>query len=103
MPPPHSSIGSSPAAIRFAGRDLIASVADGAPADAETNRSTCLAIPVEHRCIPKGQTMSKGNSKRGNKEAKKPKQEKPKVLATANALAGKPALSIGGKKPSKAM
>lgn len=39
--------------------------------------------------------MAKGNnSKRGNKETKKPKQEKPKVLATA-----KNDLSIGGKKP----
>ncbi|WP_299749801.1 hypothetical protein [uncultured Tateyamaria sp.] len=43
--------------------------------------------------------MAKGNnSKRGNKEAKKPKQEKPKVSATANSLDGKPALAIGGKK-----
>ena len=38
------------------------------------------------------------HSKRGNKEAKKPKQEKPKVFATANSLAGKPALEIAGKK-----
>ena len=38
------------------------------------------------------------HGKRGNKEAKKPKQEKPKVSATANSLAGKPALEIGGKK-----
>lgn len=44
--------------------------------------------------------MTKGKGgKRGNKEAKKPKQEKPKVSATANSLAGKPALAIGGKKP----
>ncbi|MDB0012693.1 hypothetical protein N9E31_04395 [Paracoccaceae bacterium] len=43
--------------------------------------------------------MAKGNkSKRGNKEAKKPKQEKPKVSATANSLDGKPALAIGRKK-----
>lgn len=43
--------------------------------------------------------MTKGKGgKRGNKEAKKPKQEKPKVSATANSLAGKPALEIGGKK-----
>ncbi len=43
--------------------------------------------------------MAKGNnSKRGNKEAKKPKQEKPKISATANTLAGKPALAIAGKK-----
>ncbi|WP_262386628.1 hypothetical protein ROLI_026650 [Roseobacter fucihabitans] len=37
--------------------------------------------------------MAKG--KNSNKEAKKPKQEKPKVVATANSLAGKPALAIG--------
>ncbi len=43
--------------------------------------------------------MAKGNnSNRGNKETKKPKQEKPKVSATANSQAGKPALSIAGKK-----
>ncbi len=43
--------------------------------------------------------MAKGNnSKRGNKEAKKPKQEKSKVSATSNSLAGKPPLEIGGKK-----
>jgi hypothetical protein len=38
------------------------------------------------------------HGKRGNKEAKKPKQEKLRVSATANSLAGKPALEIGGKK-----
>ncbi len=41
--------------------------------------------------------MSKGNKTRSNKEAKKPKQEKPKVLATANANAGKPLISPGKK------
>lgn len=41
--------------------------------------------------------MGKGDSKRGNKEAKKPKQEKPKVLATANSGAVKP-ISLGEKK-----
>jgi hypothetical protein len=40
--------------------------------------------------------MAKG--KNSNKEVKKPKQEKPKVHATANSNTGKPALSIGGKK-----
>lgn len=40
--------------------------------------------------------MSKEKN-RGNKEAKKPKQEKPKVLATANSNLGKP-LNIGAKK-----
>lgn len=40
--------------------------------------------------------MSKSKNK-GNKEAKKPKQEKAKVLATANSNLGKP-LNIGGQK-----
>ncbi len=60
------------------------------------DRSQACAIPVVGRCTLKGRTMSK--NKKGNKEAKKPKQEKPKVSATANSLAGKPALAIGGKK-----
>jgi hypothetical protein len=42
--------------------------------------------------------MPKGEQRRGNKETKKPKQEKPKVLATANSNAGKAPLNIGGKK-----
>ncbi len=43
--------------------------------------------------------MAKGNnSNRGNKETKKPKKEKPKVSATANALSGKPTVDIGGRK-----
>ena len=43
--------------------------------------------------------MGKGDNKRGNKEAKKPKQEKPKVVATANSNAnsGKDLL-IGGNR-----
>ncbi|MDF1854927.1 hypothetical protein [Pseudooceanicola sp.] len=41
--------------------------------------------------------MGKGNSSKGNKETKKPKQEKPKVLATANFNASKP-MSLGAKK-----
>jgi hypothetical protein len=40
--------------------------------------------------------MTKG--KNSKKEVKKPKQEKPKVLATANSLTGKPSVAIGGKK-----
>lgn len=40
--------------------------------------------------------MSKDKN-RGNREAKKPKKEKVKVLATANSNAGKP-LEIAGKK-----
>ncbi len=40
--------------------------------------------------------MSKSKNK-GNREAKKPKQEKPKVSATANSNLGKP-LNIGGHK-----
>lgn len=42
--------------------------------------------------------MSKGNNKRGNKEAKKPKKEKPKVSATSDSNAGKGTLNVGGKK-----
>lgn len=41
--------------------------------------------------------MSKGNNRRGNKEVKKPKQEKPKALATAMPAGTKP-LNIAGKK-----
>jgi hypothetical protein len=44
--------------------------------------------------------MSKGDKSRGNKEAKKPKKEKPRVLATANSNAGKP-LNINAGKKSK--
>ncbi len=64
----------------------------------------CISQPpiadlAPDRCTLEGQIMAKGNnSKRGNKESKKPKQEKPKVSATANSLAGKPALAIAGKK-----
>lgn len=41
--------------------------------------------------------MSKEKS-RGNREAKKPKKDKPKVLATANHNAGKSDTVIAGKK-----
>ena len=40
--------------------------------------------------------MSKEKN-RGNKEAKKPKKEKPKVLATANSGVGKSGTVIAGK------
>lgn len=43
--------------------------------------------------------MSKGNTKRGNKEIKKPKQAKAPVMATAGSTAGKTALNIGRKAP----
>jgi hypothetical protein len=42
--------------------------------------------------------MSKGNNRRSNREAKKPKQVKPKVLATANSNAGKSPIIVAGKK-----
>ncbi|MGR3270084.1 hypothetical protein [Thalassococcus profundi] len=41
--------------------------------------------------------MSKEKN-RGNREAKKPKKEKPKVLATANSGAARADTVIGGKK-----
>ena len=48
--------------------------------------------------IEKGKRMSKGNNRRGNKETKKPKQVKPKVLATANSNSGKSPIVVAGKK-----
>lgn len=42
--------------------------------------------------------MSKGNNRRGNKEAKKQKQVKPKVSATADSRAGKAPIVVAGKK-----
>lgn len=44
--------------------------------------------------------MSKNDNKRGNREAKKPKQVKPKVSATANSNAPKP-INIGKNKSPK--
>ena len=42
--------------------------------------------------------MSKGDKKRGSREAKKPKKIKEKELATADFNKGKGALTLGGKK-----
>jgi hypothetical protein len=42
--------------------------------------------------------MSKGDKQRGSKEAKKPKKEAVKVLATADFNKGKPPLNINDKK-----
>ena len=42
--------------------------------------------------------MGKGNSNKGNKEARKPKKSKEKVLATSNTNTGSKELSIGRKK-----
>ena len=42
--------------------------------------------------------MSKGNSRKGNREAKKPKKETPKVLATANTISNPTRLELGFKK-----
>ena len=42
--------------------------------------------------------MSKGNNQRGNKEAKKPKQVKPKILATSNSNAERSPIVVAGKK-----
>jgi len=42
--------------------------------------------------------MSKGNKTRGNREAKKPKKAKEKVVATADYSKGKTPLNIGEKK-----
>jgi len=42
--------------------------------------------------------MSKGNSRKGNREAKKPKKGTPKVLATANTISNPTRLELGSKK-----
>jgi hypothetical protein len=42
--------------------------------------------------------MSKGNKQRGNREAKKPKQEKPKAAATAGFLNAAKSPVLGSKK-----
>ncbi|MFM2355490.1 MAG: hypothetical protein RLZZ528_1226 [Pseudomonadota bacterium] len=43
--------------------------------------------------------MSKGNNRRGNKEVKKPKADKPKkTTVTVDSFATRPALVLGGKK-----
>ena len=42
--------------------------------------------------------MSKGDNRRGNKEAKKPKQEKPKASATADSKSGQSSIVMAGKK-----
>lgn len=42
--------------------------------------------------------MSKGDKTRGNREAKKPKKAKEKVVATADFAKGKLPLNIGEKK-----
>tara|TARA_Y100000815_G_scaffold275516_1_gene314220 strand:+ start:2676 stop:2870 length:195 start_codon:yes stop_codon:yes gene_type:complete len=48
--------------------------------------------------LSKGKPMSKGNHQRGNKEHKKPKQEKPKVSAIADSKTGATPITVGGKK-----
>jgi hypothetical protein len=42
--------------------------------------------------------MSKGNKQRGNREAKKPKQEKPKAVATAGFPNAPKSPVLGSKK-----
>lgn len=44
------------------------------------------------------QEMSKGDKQRGNREAKKPKKEKPKVAATADFTKGVSPNVLGQKK-----
>ncbi len=41
--------------------------------------------------------MGKGNNQKGNKETKKPKKEQTKTPATANSMAGKDKVNLGGK------
>jgi len=46
----------------------------------------------------KGNQMSKGDKRRGNREAKKQKKAKEKVVATADFNKGKAPLNVGNKK-----
>jgi hypothetical protein len=46
----------------------------------------------------KDTTMSKGDRRRGNKEIKKPKQEKPKAPAPTTATSGRTPIVVAGKK-----
>jgi hypothetical protein len=57
-----------------------------------TGPASCRPGPSDGR-----DPMSKEKNK-GNREAKKPKKEKPKVLATANSNLGKDGTVIAGKK-----
>jgi len=63
-----------------------------------SNKRSALDLKTAAWCTLGGDTMSKDKGKRSKKEIKTPKKVKPKVYATANSNAGKPALSIGGKK-----
>jgi hypothetical protein len=70
------------------------------------SQATLIALEQRPRRHPaarvftrKDHPMSKEKS-RGNRETKKPKQVKPKVLATANSNLGKP-LDIGNPKKGK--
>ena len=42
--------------------------------------------------------MSKGNSRKGNREIKKPKKEKVKLLVTANTMTNPGPLQLGTRK-----
>lgn len=42
--------------------------------------------------------MTKGNKRNGNREAKKPKKEKPVHSAIADSQSGKSSVTIGGQK-----
>lgn len=44
--------------------------------------------------------MSKGDKRRGNKETKKPKKDKERVVATADFSKGKTPVNIGEKRKS---
>jgi hypothetical protein len=70
------------------------------PAPALKPETRTAAIPsasAEVAPRKRNLSMSKDRSK-GNKEAKKPKKEAPKVLATANSGLGKDGMVIAGKK-----
>jgi hypothetical protein len=87
---------------RFAASPDIIALAPPQPAQGNPDRPLSFG-PGRHRAAwgtPHGGNPMSKEKNRGNKEAKKPKKEQPKVLATANSNLGKP-LDIGKAKKAK--
>jgi hypothetical protein len=65
---------------------------------------TAVSYPPVETSTPKGKAVSKGDKRRGNREAKKPKKPKKpkeKVVATAMFSKANPEPSASGKKRKK--
>ena len=94
--PGHNRLGATLGWAPFAGQGGgVSDVLTGLPGFSQQLRTAGFAHVAT---ALKGKQMSKGDKSRGNKEAKKPKQEKQKVLATANSGTNKVPLTVAGKK-----